>query len=227
MSEDELAELIRDCPVLYHMAARGSWPSIRCHGLLSTSAVLDLFGVEGEAREAIEERRRAGSVEVERAELGTAVIRDQKPMSDAALRRCLDDGLVPADWYRTLNARAFFCLTRKRLLRLLTAGSYRNDAHDVLHVDTASLVRAHRPRITLSPINSGFAQRFAARRGRDTFQAIPDYPYAGWRGKRPRGERVVELAVAPGVPDIARHTRRVVAMRGEEELETVWSAPER
>ncbi len=72
---------------------------------------------------------------------------------------------------------------------------------------------AHRGRIRLSAINSGFAQRRAASRGRSTFSSIADYPYAAWRRKRARGERVVELAVAPGVPDIAAHTRRVVRMR--------------
>lgn len=51
MTEDDLGELLRDCPVLYHMAARGSWESIQRHGLLSTSALLDLFGVMGDRRE--------------------------------------------------------------------------------------------------------------------------------------------------------------------------------
>ena len=53
MTEGELAELIRDCPTLYHMAECGSWPSIRRHGLLSTSALLDLYGVQGAERDVI------------------------------------------------------------------------------------------------------------------------------------------------------------------------------
>jgi hypothetical protein len=48
----------------------------------------------------------------------------------------------------------------------------------------------------------------------NTFLPIPDYPYSAWCGKRKRGERVVELAVEGGVPDIARFVRRVVTMRG-------------
>ncbi|WP_416357530.1 DUF7002 family protein [Aureimonas phyllosphaerae] len=221
MSEDELSELIRDCPVLYHMAAAGSWPSIRQHGLWGTSALLDLFEVTGDARRALEARRPA-SVEIRHPRLGRAVIRDQKPMSDRSLAACLEDGLAPADWYAILNAHAFFSLTRARLLRMLNAGSYRAEAHDVIEVDTASLVSAHRSRITLAAINSGFAQRRAVPRGRSTFLGIDDYPYAEWKRRRARGERVVELAVEPGVPDIASHARRVVRMQGGAELETLW-----
>ena len=37
-------------PRLYHMAEAGSWPQIERGGLLSTSALLDRFGYEGEER---------------------------------------------------------------------------------------------------------------------------------------------------------------------------------
>lgn len=112
VTDAELAELLRDCPTLYHMAERGSWPSIREHGLLSTSALLDLYGAQGAERAAIEGQRRPGPVTIERPAFGRAVIRDQKPMSDAGLRRCLTDGLTPEDWYRLLNGKVFFWLTR-------------------------------------------------------------------------------------------------------------------
>ena len=45
-------------PVLFHMAESGSWESIRECGLLSTSALLDLFEVEGGERITIESTRR-------------------------------------------------------------------------------------------------------------------------------------------------------------------------
>ena len=51
MTDAELAELVGDCPTLYHMAEGGGWPAIRQHGLLSTSALLNLYGVEGPQRE--------------------------------------------------------------------------------------------------------------------------------------------------------------------------------
>ena len=214
MTDAELAELIDDCPTLYHMAEAGSWPSIARHGLLSTSALLDLFGVAGPARAAIEAARRPAGVVLDHPEAGRAVVRDQKPMDDAGLRRCLLDGLTPADWYRLLNARVFFWLTPARLDRLLQARPYRALKHDVLALDTAALVAAHRERITLSPINSGSTRPFPCARGRATFLSIADYPYEHWRRRRPAGERAVELAVVGGVPDVARYVRGVTTMRG-------------
>ncbi len=217
MTEGELAELIRDCPTLYHMAERGSWPSIQRHGLLSTSALLDLYGMQGAERDTIESRRRPDAVPLQHPGLGRAVIRDQMPMDDAGLRKCLLDGLAPEDWYRLLNRKVFFWLTRTRLLRLMDAKLNRDLAHDVLELDTAALIAAYRPAITLSPINSGATRPFPAPRGAATFQPIDAYPYARWRSTRPKGERVVELAVDRGVPDAARFVRNMTSMRGRED----------
>jgi hypothetical protein len=217
LTDGELAELIRDCPTLYHMAERGSWPSIQRHGLLSTSALLDLYGVHGRERYAIEGRRRPEAVPVQHPALGRAVIRDQQPMDDAGLRKCLLDGLAPGDWYRLLNRKVFFWLSRARLHRLLGAKLNRDLTHDVLELDTAALVEAYRPAITLSPINSGATRPFPAPRGLATFQPIAAYPYARWRSTRPKGERAVELAVDRGVPDVARFVRKVTTMKGGED----------
>lgn len=228
MTDGELAELIRDCPTLYHMAERGTWPSIRQHGLFSTSALLDLYKMQGPEREAIEGRRRAEGVTIDHPALPPVVIRDQKPMDDTGLRTCLLDGLSPEDWYRSLNRRVFFWLTRERLLRLLNARPYRRDEHDVLELDTAALVAAYRPAITLSPINSGTTKPFpstASKRGRATFLPIAEYPYAWWRSKgRKPGERVVELTVDYGIPDVTRFVRRVVRMQGGTILDTLEGA---
>jgi len=223
VTNEELEELMRDCPVLFHMAERGSWPSIQRHGLLSTSALLNLFEVKGVRREAIEAKRRPENVVIEHPRLGRAVVRDQKPMDDTGLRRCLQDGLVPEDWYRLLNERVFMWLTRERLQRLLTARPYRAREHDVLELDTGSLVAAFRDRITLSPINSGATKPFPRDRGKDTFLPIANYPYSSWRERRKAGERVVELAVADGIRNIGPFVRRVLTMKGEEVMELQFS----
>ena len=222
MTGDEFAELLRDCPTLYHMAERGSWPAIQREGLLSASALLDLYEVRGAAREAIEAERRPESVELEHAVAGRAVIRDQKPMDDAGLRRCLQGGMSPQDWYRLLNGKVFFWLGRARLLRLLEAKPYRAKEHDVLEIDGALLAACHGPAVTLCAINSGATKPFPAARGPGTFLPIADYPYSEWRRKRPRGERVVEFAVERGVPDVGRFVRRVTAMRGSEALGVLY-----
>ena len=222
MTEDELSELIRECPTLYHMAERDSWASIRRHGLLSTSALLDLWELKGERRDRIEAMRRPENVGIDHPMLGRVVIRDQKPMDDAGLHRCLQDGLAPTDWYRLLNQRVFFWLTRPRLLRLLGARPYRELEHDVLQLDTAAMVRAHWDRVTLSPINSGATQPFPTARGLRTFLPIEEYPYGEWRERRPRGERAVEFAVMGGVPDVTPFVRRVTRMRGGDVLSVLY-----
>ncbi len=221
MTDEELAQLVGDSPVLYHMAERGSWDSIRRHGLLSTSALLDLFAVTGEGRARIESRRRPEPVTLASPGIGSAVIRDQKPMDDRGLERCLQDGLTPRHWYEILNARVFFWLSQTRLLRLLKARAYRDSEHDVLEIDTASLVAAYRDRITLAPINTGATKPMPAPRGKATIVGIPQYDYARRRLSHPR-EPVVELAVSSGVPNVMAFTRRVVAMRGETEIAELW-----
>ncbi|MGI4801081.1 MAG: DUF7002 family protein, partial [Janthinobacterium lividum] len=128
----------------------------------------------------------------------------------------------PADWYRRLNRRVFFWLTRKRLLRLTTARPYRDGEHDVLEIDAGALVTAYRHAITLSPINSGVTRPFPQRRGNATFLPIGEYPYAGWRAKRPAGERAVELTIDHGVPDILGFVRRVTVMRGTDETGVLY-----
>jgi hypothetical protein len=121
VSQEELEKLIVDCPRLFHMAERGAWDGIRRHGLLSTTAILDLFGIDGQQRLAIERKHRAGTVEISDDKLGKAAIRDQIPVSDAGLRCALPSHATPADWYARLNGMVFFWLTESRLLRLTPA----------------------------------------------------------------------------------------------------------
>src|SRR5262249_22237643 len=150
---------------------------------------------------------------------GSAVIRDQKPMSDAALGKCLQ-GMIPREWYETLNRRVFFWLTRGRLLGLLSARAYRNRRHCVLTLDTARMLERHLPRITLSPINSGCTKPSPQPRGPQTFLPVKSYNFEEWVKKRQRSQAVVELAVDYAVRDIADMVVRVEHMQGDRLLET-------
>ena len=218
MTDDELDELCTDCPRLYYMAMRGAWPHILRHGLLSTSRLLDLFGVEGEARHGLESTRRTRSVPISRPDLGTAVVRDQLPMDDAGLRRALPAHIAPSDWYRFLNAKTFFWLTRDRLHRLSTARNYRDHDNEVLILDTRRFVAAHRAAIWLCPINSGTTKPFPAPRDYATFARIDDYDYAALRRRRPRGERIVELCVDGGVADVTPYLLDAYVIRGTDRI---------
>jgi hypothetical protein len=219
---DELKELLADCPTLYHMAQVGSWTSVETLGLLSTSALLDAYGVHGIKRTEIESQRRSSSIALGAPGRTRAVVRDQLPMDDKGLRRCLQDGLTPEAWYRLLNSKVFFWLTRDRLVRLLNAGAYRNQEHDVLELDSRALVQSYEKHIWFCPINSGCTKPFPTPRGNSTFQRIADYPYSDWRRRRRRGERVVELAVDYSVADVKDYVRRVTRMKGDGEVATIF-----
>ena len=197
---------------------------IRERGLLSTAALLDLYDITGAKRVEIEERHRPAGVPLTHPVLPSVVIRDQIPMDDAGLRRCLPPHLPPSDWYQLLNQKVFFWFTRNKLLRLLGAQAYRGHAHDVLEVDACALVRAYCDAIWLCPINSGCTKPIPHPRGEDTFLRIRDYPYAAWRRKRRKGERAVELAVDYAIPDVSTYVRRVVVMQAGEELEELFRA---
>lgn len=194
--------LVEKFPRLFHMADQDAWPSIQKHGLLSTTALLDLFEVGGEKRRALESRHRPECVTIQHPGHGAAVIRDQKPMDDKGLTRCLQ-GVSPTEWYEILNRRTFFWLTEDRLQRLLSAGAYRDRPHCVLTVDTRALVGRHLERITLSPMNSGCTKPMPHPRGRDCFLPVGEYPYEAWAKKRRKLDAVVELAVDYAVPDVA------------------------
>jgi len=209
---DKIVELH---PVLYHMAEFGTWESIRTHGLLSTSALLDLFGYTGEKRANIEQCRRRTSIPITDDQHGKAVIRDQRPMSDSKLAKCLRDALTPSDWYRLLNGKVFFWLTEARLLTLMKA--YADSEHLVLEVDTRELLRRRGDSVMLAPMNTGTTTPMAFPRGLSTFQ--PPNKYRFEMNKKKKGgakKAIVELTVAYSVPQISEFTVRATHRKYEE-----------
>jgi hypothetical protein len=206
-------------PLLYHMAECDSWPGITRHGLLSTTAALDLFEVNDQRRNTLERIRRPEKELLDHPVHGRLVLRDQKPLNEKRLASCLQGGLTPADWYALLNGKTFFWARRDRLLTLLQAEAYRDDEHDVLTVDAASLLAAHHQRVSLCHMNSGNTGRFAWPRGSNTFLPIAAYPAR--KSGRPIKE-VVELVVDYAVHDIVDHVVRVEKMRSDVVLGTIW-----
>lgn len=209
-------------PRLYHMAEEGSWPSIQKHGLLSTSALLDLFGIIGKKRLGIEENHRMDKVLISHKIHGSAIIRDQKPMNDSGLLRCLEPGISPALWYKILNEKVFFWLTRERLNRLLHARPYRGKRHCILTVDTSALLEKYARMVRLSPINSGCTKPYPWPRGLDTFLPLNQYPYDYWNKKRRGKDPIVELAVRHSVPDVCSVLIRVEEVQGSAVGPVLW-----
>lgn len=209
MTGVEPSTLVENYPVLFHMAEEGSWDCIKRNGLLSTEALLDLFKVDTALRSQILTQRRATSIEIAHPDFGTAVVRDQLPLSEKALGGCLTD-MTFKEWLGVLNSRVFFWLDEPHLETLLGAKAYRENAHDVIQVETAALLDRYQSKITMSPINSGSTIYKAQPRGSKTFLPIEEYPYEERRKKRGIPNAIVELAVDGGIPSITE-----VAIRAE------------
>lgn len=194
--------LVEVYPRLYHMAHVGAWASIERHGLLSTSALLDLFEIEGERREQLESSRRLKSEEINHPIHGRALLRDQIPLNESKLAKALQDGLTPRDWYRILNRRAYFWGPASRLKILQGAREYSGQRQTIIVIDTGRLLARHRKKICLCHMNSGATQPMAFPRGLNTFLPIDLYPLADRLKRYGAKSAVAEVTVDYSVPDL-------------------------
>ena len=190
-------------PAIYHLAEAANWSSIQQHGLLSTSALLDLSGLQGSERMLIERQQRTQHVVLANGVL----IRDQTPMPPTALEHCLH-GMTPSEWYALLNARIFFWLEKDRLNRMLKANRARPQI--VMVLDTARLLAAYAEQITLTPFNTGNARRKPALRSRQTFVPYKTWLESRWASEaqalgihvRPKSHKPAELTIFDRVADV-------------------------
>ena len=198
-------------PRLYHMAESGTWPSIKKRGLLSATAVLDVFHLAGGARAIYESQQRPSKMEVVAGRADSIILRDQKPMPRDRLLRALTDGTTPEEWYALINSKVFFWAHEARLLTLLNARDYRNLEHDVITIDAEPFVRDYAEKIWLCHMNSGNTWPIPHHRGRDVFRRIKDYPVnANGKPVKPVAELVVDYCV----PDVEKYVIEVRRMRG-------------
>lgn len=193
-------------PLLYHMAHHEALPSILKHGLLSTSALLDLFEIDGKRREIIEMTMRPNSVLIEHPKHGKAVIRDQKAlMSDRRLKQALSGTMETTAFHLLLNSMVFFWVTSGRLKTLREAVAYHKEPQLVITLDTKRLVSAYTDKIMLCSMNSGSCKPMAHPRSPGIFQSIEDYNFDLWRRKKGSAMKaVVECTVKTGVFQIEK-----------------------
>jgi hypothetical protein len=216
------ARILARYPLLYHLTHIDNVESITRRGLLSTSALLDLFGIAGDERRLIEESNRRELVPIVHDVHGKAILRDQKPMDDNGLVRALRDGITPVEWYRLVNRHVFFWVDEGRVDRLLGAKAYRNDRHALVISRTAGLFERHGANVVLSPINTGATKPMPHPRGRDCFVPMESYPYDDWYAKRRGRDPLVEVAVPTAVPDLMAFAERILVVgRGESPIE-LW-----
>jgi hypothetical protein len=193
-------ELAATYPRLYHMADTDAWPGIAAHGLLSTAAIFEKCAVPAGERRRLQAKPRSDLVRFT-ANGHQFIVRDQKPLNDKKLARCLIDMTVP-EWLAMLDSRVYFWPTEKRVRTLLNARAYRGRRHLVIAVDTAQLLDRHGEAVELSPINSGSTAYDAKPRGSRTFLPLAEYPFEERRRIRGRREAVAEVTVRYAVPQI-------------------------
>ena len=214
----DLQYLISRYPKIYHMAEDGSWENIKRFGLLSTTALLDKWGIQGEERSVIEDKYRSSRIPIYNKEFGSATIRDQMAMPPAKLIKCLPDTITVSQWYKYINKRVFFWSDLKGLKFLLSANNYIKKAHLVIVVNSEKLLMNYSDRVFLSAINSGSTYPKKGKttpeyRDFNTFKDIKSYP----------GPWLTELTVDYAIPDIANYVlwagRLIMNARDEEPVE--------
>ncbi|KRC08544.1 hypothetical protein ASE11_22500 [Hydrogenophaga sp. Root209] len=210
----DIDRFVQRYPTLHHMAEVGTWQSIKERGLLSTSAALDHFKINGRQRIDLEATHRPEKVAIGPAG-AQIVLRDQKPMPRERIAKALVGGTTPEQWYKFLNGKVFMWAEEERLMRLLGARMYRALEHDVLTIDTAALVGSYKDQISLCRMNSGNTLPYWHERGLADFTSIEAYP-VNTRGAPVKN--VVEVVVNYAVPDIQKFVIKVRRIKGEQVL---------
>lgn len=217
----DLEQFCTHYPQLFHMAHVDSWESIKKHGLLSTTALLDLFEISGEDRIKIESRRRKKCIPIYHQKYGTAVIRDNIPLPESKLEQALVD-MTPNQWYELLNSKVFFWPTEKRVRDLLHARAYRKHSHIVITLDTRLLLSEQYKNAYLSRINSGAAPYHPTPRGSDTFVHLSKWPTDEGPKSHKLKNPVAEVAINYSVQNITKVTVRVEEMRDGGKTRFIW-----
>jgi len=197
-----------------------NWESIQRHGLLSCSALLDLFEVEASEKKKIEENQRKENYELYHPRFGKVVLRDQKPLDEKKLKPLLID-TTTNEFIKTLNGYVFFWVRKERLDTLLNARAYRKKSHIVLTIKSQPFISKYAEQICLSPINSGSVIFGVGKRGLNTFKSIKEYDYEAMKKKR-RDDAIVELGVKHSVHNFEKYLITVEKRKGNEILEKLF-----
>lgn len=185
----EPQEFVRYRPRLYHAALAANLPLIRKHGLLSTSALLDLADQSHRGRRrSLESSRRNDVSELLLEDGSTARLRDNKTISDKQLRRLLPTGTPTSAWYEELNRRVFFWVTEGDAAEFLH--HYRDHSQVLMIFDSGRMLELFAPRVAVTTFNTGV-----------TFNNVPRGPKSFVRLEdAARASDIRELTIERSVP---------------------------
>ena len=207
-------ELASHHPVLFHLADAEAFEGIKRHGLLSAATLVEVFEVEAELRAQLLTQRRPKPVRLLHEKHGIAILNDNRPLSEAKLAKCLDDGLSVADWLLMLNSRVFFWADERRLARLKEAPINKERPKIILRLRTLDLVADHAQFAELSPINTGATIHVPARRGLSTFSRLSSHSYPDWRHLRRKNDKIAEVVFTRPIHSIEKYLIDVESVMG-------------
>lgn len=191
-----LEYFVKKYPRLYRAAEVSARAGILRYGLLPAAEAARRAGVK------LPDGPRKAQLPIELPD-GTQVnLTDNIPLNYKNLQSCLDDDLSPEEWVTMLNERVFFWPFRElgeaNFQQRLNLG-YESEWQVY---DSRALLEPVWDRAEIAPINTGYAKRKPARRGKSTFARLKDLDFEDWR--RARGmaqlDKIKEVTVAGSIP---------------------------
>ena len=203
-----LEKFIEQRPYLYHLTNIQNAENILAEKkLYSTNSIIEL---SGDNPDNLNKRRRTDHTEVKVGEK-SFFLRDQRPISELALAKCLTDNWKVPDFIYHLNDRVFMWPTIDRLWRHFNRYEHENPI--IFRFPTKEIIETN-PHVKFCRLNSGATRANsylggkAPERGQHTFltaenfersirevaevtfEGICNFDFPIWRSDRPDGEFV-------------------------------------
>jgi hypothetical protein len=145
-----LQDFITARPFLYHLTSDNNYPLIIADRILySTNQLIHLSG--NSSYQNIGTAKRFTHQEIFIGDQ-KYMIRDQQPVSEIALSKCLTNGWTNSDFFHHLNDRVFMWPTLDRLRRHFKRYAAENPV--ILRFDTRAILNAN-PHVKFCRLNSG------------------------------------------------------------------------
>lgn len=172
----DIEQFIKLRPELYHLTDRNNLPSILEWGrLLSTKSIIDESGNPDYIY--LNNKRRADHAKVIIGDKSVS-IRDQRPISEINLIKCLTDDWTIEQFYNHLNSRVFMWCKVEHLANHY--GTYKDENPVILRFDTRKIFEAN-VHVKFCRLNSGATRSSSHHkggpppRGKATFLTASDF----------------------------------------------------
>jgi hypothetical protein len=175
----DINQFIKQRPYLYHLTSETNAKSIIARKkLFSANHLIELSKSEADHVVKRQKRHQHYKLTIEGEEY---LLRDQRPISEKALSKCLTDGWSVGDFLFHLNNRVFMWPTLDRLLKHFNR--YEQEQPVIFRFSTESILHAN-PHVKFSRLNSGATRANshlggkAPERGPNTFLSADHFPFS-------------------------------------------------